>query len=63
MNIIVLLLNLKFSLKYQSRNIMDCCCMRFVLFEDLRNVNSGMNLYVCMWNTIACDFDDNIDMR
>ena len=35
LNTIVLLFNLEISLKYESRNIMDCCCMRFVLSVDL----------------------------
>ena len=47
------LFNLEFSLKYQSRDIMDCHCMRFVLSEDLGNVNlrhEFVCIYVCgMW--------------
>ena len=39
LNTMVLLFNLKFSLKYQSRDIMDGCCMRLMLFEGLGNVN------------------------
>ena len=34
-----------------------------LLFEDLRNVNLRHVLYVYMWNEIACDVDDNIEMR
>jgi len=34
--------------------------MRFMLSEDLGNVNPGHEficMYVCMWNVIACDVD------
>jgi len=48
LNIIVFLFNLEFSLKYQSHNIMDCCCMRFMLSEDLGNVNHGHE-FICMY--------------
>jgi len=59
---IVLLFSLEISLKYQSRDIINCCCMRYVLSEDLGSVNP-MHEFICMWNAISCDVDDNIDMR
>ena len=35
-----------FSIKYQSRDIMDCCCMRLVLSEDLGSVNPRHKIYM-----------------
>ena len=62
--IIVLHFNLEFFVKYQSRGIMDCYCMRFVLFEDLGNMNPKHEfMCVCVWIMIACDVDDDNEMR
>ena len=64
MYIIVLHFNLEFFVKYQSRGIMDCYCMRFVLFEDLGNMNPKHEfMCVCVWIMIACDVDDDNEMR
>ena len=58
LNTIFLLFNLEFSLKYHSRDIMDGFCIRFVLSDDLGNVNSRhefISVYVecdclsCWW--------------
>jgi len=53
LNTIVLIFNLEFSIKYQSHDIMDCCCMRFMLPEDLGNVNP-MHEFICMY--VECDW-------
>ena len=53
---IVLLFNLEFFLKYQSRGIIDCYCMRFVLFEDLENVNPGHE-FVCVCVSVCVEYD------
>ena len=61
--IIVLLFNLDFFfLKYQSRYITNYYYLWFMLSEDLGMWISDMNLYVYMWNEIACDVDE-IEMR
>ena len=63
MNTIVLLFNLEFSLKHQSHDIMDSCYMRFMLPEDLGNVNPMHEFILYMWNVIAYDVDDDVEMR
>ena len=60
LNTIMLLFNLDFSLKYQSHDILDCCCMRFMLPEDLANVDPRHEF---IWNVIAYDVDDDVEMR
>jgi len=53
LNTIIFLFNLEFSLKkYESRGIIDCCCMRFMLPEDLGNVNPWHE-FMCMY--VECD--------
>ena len=37
--------------------------MRFMLPEDLGNVNPRHEFILCMWNVIACDVDEDIEMR
>jgi len=53
LNTIVLFFNLEFSLKYQSHDIMDCCCIRFMLSEDLENVNPRHE-FICMYVESDC---------
>jgi len=47
-NIIVFLFNLEFSLKYQSCDIMDGCCMMFVLSKlrttTIHNVDGDIDM-------------------
>ena len=65
---IVLLFNLEFFLKYQSRGIMNHYYMWFMLSEDLGNMNPRHE-FICIYmcgggggNAIACDADD-IEMK
>jgi len=53
LNVIVFLFNLEFSLKYESRGIIDCCCMRFMFLEDLGNMNPRHE-FMCMYVERDC---------
>ena len=46
--------NLEFFPKIQSHDIVDCCCIRLMLFEDLGSVN--LRHEISMYVFVGCDY-------